>query len=210
MSQGSTFSVTPVFGVLANDSDPEGKPLTALVATPPVVSQGTLTLQSNGSFTFASQPSFTGAASFTYRASDGVNLSTPATVTLTVNADTDQDGLDDTWETANFGSLAATPTADSDGDGLSNAEELIMGTNPMSPSSVMRAAVRFDTGSSLICSFPTVDGRLYSVETSPELGAGASWQPLPSQPLITGNGTVFELPVTMSSNRIYFRVVVSR
>lgn len=42
--------------------------------------------------------------------------------------DTDRDGLDDEWEQAHFGDLAAGPQDDSDGDGYSNAREQIMGT----------------------------------------------------------------------------------
>ena len=37
-------------GVLANDTDPDGDPLTAVLVTGP--SHGTLTLNANGSFTY--------------------------------------------------------------------------------------------------------------------------------------------------------------
>jgi subtilisin family serine protease/subtilisin-like proprotein convertase family protein len=45
--------------------------------------------------------------------------------------DSDQDGLDDNWELAHFGSLAYGPQDDLDGDGFSNAREQVMGTNPL-------------------------------------------------------------------------------
>lgn len=45
--------------------------------------------------------------------------------------DVDHDGLLDTWELGNFGSLTAqSGTGDADGDGLSNAQEMAAGTNP--------------------------------------------------------------------------------
>ncbi|MBI3877515.1 MAG: proprotein convertase P-domain-containing protein, partial [Verrucomicrobia bacterium] len=44
--------------------------------------------------------------------------------------DTDNDGLDDNWERANFGSLAQGPKDDPDRDGYSNMREQLMGTNP--------------------------------------------------------------------------------
>jgi subtilisin family serine protease len=44
--------------------------------------------------------------------------------------DADTDGLDDSWETAQFSSLVNGPTGDTDLDGYSNAREQVLGTNP--------------------------------------------------------------------------------
>jgi subtilisin family serine protease/subtilisin-like proprotein convertase family protein len=44
--------------------------------------------------------------------------------------DTDHDGLDDAWETAQFSTLTVGPKEDPDKDGYSNMREQIMGTNP--------------------------------------------------------------------------------
>ena len=74
-------------GVLRNDRDPEGKPLSAVRVSGP--SNGTLTLNANGSFTYRPQDNFNGSDSFTYRASDGSLASNPATVTITVTARND-------------------------------------------------------------------------------------------------------------------------
>jgi hypothetical protein len=68
-------------GVLANDSDPDGNPLSAELVTQP--NPGIVVLNSDGSFTY-----FPGGASgtqdsFTYNASDG-SLKTTATVTILV------------------------------------------------------------------------------------------------------------------------------
>jgi VCBS repeat-containing protein len=69
-------------GVLANDTDAENVPLTAVFETGPA--HGTLTLNSDGSFTYTPTPNFIGTDSFTYQASDGLSNSGNATVTLTV------------------------------------------------------------------------------------------------------------------------------
>jgi hypothetical protein len=45
-------------------------------------------------------------------------------------ADTDSDGLLDTWEQENFANLDATPDGDPDGDGATNLEEQSVGTDP--------------------------------------------------------------------------------
>ena len=71
-------------GVLANDTDPEGQPLTAQLVSNPA--SGAITLNPNGSFTYTPTAGFSGGDSFTYRASDGVLTSTAATVGITVSA----------------------------------------------------------------------------------------------------------------------------
>jgi VCBS repeat-containing protein len=71
-------------GVLANDSDPDGNQLSAVLGLGP--SHGTLALNANGSFTYTPTANYSGSDSFTYRASDGTLTSNPATVTLTVTA----------------------------------------------------------------------------------------------------------------------------
>jgi hypothetical protein len=77
-----TLTVDAAEGVLVNDSDPDGDPLTAnLASTAP---NGTLALSGNGGFTYTPDSGFTGADSFTYRASDGLTTSNLATVTITV------------------------------------------------------------------------------------------------------------------------------
>ncbi|CAG0933418.1 PE-PGRS family protein PE_PGRS18 [Thermoflexales bacterium] len=68
-------------GVLGNDSDADGNPLTAALLTPPV--HGTLGLNANGSFTFVPLPGFAGSDLFDYVVSDGA-LTATARVTLTV------------------------------------------------------------------------------------------------------------------------------
>ena len=57
-------------GVLTNDTDPEGDPLTAILASG--VANGALTFNANGGFTYTPNPNFNGSDSFTYKANDGV------------------------------------------------------------------------------------------------------------------------------------------
>jgi hypothetical protein len=69
-------------GVLANDTDPEGDPLSAALATGPV--NGVLALNANGSFTYTPNAGFEGADTFTYSATDGMHPTTATTVALRV------------------------------------------------------------------------------------------------------------------------------
>ena len=71
-------------GVLANDTDADGDVLVAMLDSPPDI--GTVQLAPNGSFTFTPAPGFTGNDTFTYRASDGTDVSNAATVTVRVSA----------------------------------------------------------------------------------------------------------------------------
>ena len=74
--------VVPAPGVLANDTDPDGDLLTAVLTRAPA--NGTVVLHANGSFTYRVRQGFTGNDSFDYRASDGTGTGNEATVTVRV------------------------------------------------------------------------------------------------------------------------------
>ncbi len=79
---GETTIVTAAQGVLANDIDPDGQTLTALIIAAPA--SGALIWNADGSFTYTPAPGFSGSVTFTYRATDGTTQSADATVTLNV------------------------------------------------------------------------------------------------------------------------------
>jgi hypothetical protein len=70
--------------VLANDSDPDGDPITISGASQPA--NGTRTINADGTITYTSSPSFVGTDSFTYTISDGRGGSDTATVRVTVQS----------------------------------------------------------------------------------------------------------------------------
>lgn len=73
--------------MLANDTDPDGGVLTALLAVAP--KHGSLILNSDGSFGYTPEANFAGSDSHSYRATDSALLTDLATVTLTVMASND-------------------------------------------------------------------------------------------------------------------------
>ena len=74
----------PAPGVLLNDTDVDGDPLTSAIVTGPT--NGSLTLNADGSFTYTPDANFSGADSFTYTVNDGTVDGNTATVNLTVGA----------------------------------------------------------------------------------------------------------------------------
>jgi hypothetical protein len=78
-TQATPLSV-PAPGVLANDSGGAG--LAAVLDAPPT--NGTISLNADGSFTYTPTLNFNGTDNFTYYASDGVNSSNTAIVTITM------------------------------------------------------------------------------------------------------------------------------
>ena len=86
-------------GVLANDTDAESNPLTAVLNTN--VGHGTLTLNANGSFSYIPTAAYSGPDSFTYHANDGSLDSNVVTVSLTVSlTNTAPVAVADTYSTA--------------------------------------------------------------------------------------------------------------
>ncbi|MFS2215005.1 S8 family serine peptidase [Telluria sp. Tellsp104] len=71
-------------GVLANDRDPDGDAMTAVLATGPA--HGTLALNADGSFRYTPATGYSGSDSFTYKASDGKLASAATAVALSVQA----------------------------------------------------------------------------------------------------------------------------
>ena len=117
----------------------------------------------------------------------------PPAPALDPEADTDGDGLPDSWEEENFGNLTATATADSDGDGTTNLMEYLVGTNPGSAASVFRPTSHV-AGGNLVLTVPTVLGRSYRVWGTANLqgswtqhdtlsgdGSSVAWEYLMSQ-----------------------------
>lgn len=83
----ATSGVTLVIaapGVLANDSDVDSSMLTSTLVTGPA--HGSVTLQANGAFSYTSAVGYSGLDSFTYVANDGSAESSPATVSIQVQA----------------------------------------------------------------------------------------------------------------------------
>jgi hypothetical protein len=169
-------------------------------------SVGVKTNLSNERFDFVTLIAPNTATSLTYRVvvKNAANLApgvshSPQT-TITVLADTDQDGLPDVWETAAGlnPSSAADALLDLDGDGVRNVDEYISGTNPNDASSYLK--VEQPAGPAMI-SFMAVATRTYTIQFTDELGT--SWQRLTHVPARPTTGLVTVTDPDVRPQRIY-------
>ena len=111
-------------GGLANDSDPDGDPLTVVEVSAPA--HGTTVLATTGTVEYTPEPDYHGSDRFTYVADDGSGLTAESTVDVTVLPVNDPPAaVDDAAETAEDtpATIAVLENdSDADGDTLTVAE----------------------------------------------------------------------------------------
>jgi VCBS repeat-containing protein len=85
---GGETSAPATSGVIANDTDPEGDPLNAILVSGPS-NAASFTFNADGTFTYTPTSDFNGTDTFTYKVNDGTSDSNVATATITVNPQND-------------------------------------------------------------------------------------------------------------------------
>jgi hypothetical protein len=120
------------------------------------------------------------------------------------------DGISDSWRATHFGSAATTnatscATCDPDGDGFSNAQEYLAGTNPQDSSNLLRVNSFFPSGSDVDIAFGTVFGMNYRVEYTSDLVTG-TWLVLSNN--IPGSGGTIQIidPGAIGQSNRFYRV----
>lgn len=154
------------------------------------------------------QPATDYTCQIAYRLTDGrvSPLSVPATG-RTWGVDSNVDGIPDEWQIANWGSTVSkwgVPGEDSDGDGLSNYQEFLAGTNPRDAESALKTQVQTVQGA-LYFKWNTVPGKVYQIQYSPDFQA---WTNVGDQRMaVAGEDSVF---VEQSAGIGFYRIVLVR
>jgi hypothetical protein len=121
------------------------------------------------------------------------------------------DGIPDSWRLRYFGTvnnLLSQATADADGDGASNWQEYVAGTDPTDPKSVLRVSTDQAVGQQsqdCVVHWPSVAGKQYIIERSASL-FGPVWTPIST---ITGSGNDMEFHDTTGGSVRFYRVHVT-
>jgi hypothetical protein len=107
VTPNSSMNVSAANGVLANDSNPDGDPLTVTLVMG--VQHGSLTLHTDGSFSYTPSANYTGTDSFVYQETDGISTSS-ASVTIYVGGLTATGSTINAVEGQGFTGVVATFT----------------------------------------------------------------------------------------------------
>jgi hypothetical protein len=123
--------------------------------------------------------------------------------------DSNNDGLPDSWQLQYFSSVndpQAAPNADPDGDGFTNLQEYVAGTDPTDPASYLKIDSATTAGGIASIHFTAVAGKTYTVLYRTNLLTG-TWLKLADVPAqgSTGPVTVND-PAFSGSNSRYYRL----
>jgi hypothetical protein len=122
--------------------------------------------------------------------------------------DFDGDGLPNAWETAHgLNPQVNDAAADKDGDGQTNWQEFIAGTDPASGASRLAVTSGAFSGANFDLTWASAPGADYEIQASDDL---ATWDSL--TPLITADGvqTTLQLAIPPGTPKTFFRVGVKR
>jgi hypothetical protein len=155
-----------------------------------------------------------GAANLVRWGEDGLAFTSPVDGVVlwrsALVADTDTDGLPDAWERRYFGGTD-TPKGgadqDPDGDGLTNAQELAAGSNPLDPNDALRLNA-FLLGGRFSLRWPSVVGRRYRLERS--LTLPVTWQTLMEDIAGTGGTLTFTETNLLKAQECVYRLELQR
>lgn len=119
--------------------------------------------------------------------------------------DSDRDGLEDGWEMTYFGTLSQDGTGDADGDGMTDRQEFLAGTDPTEPFDRL-AILSIRHAHPPTLQFRAAAGRTYTVQYRDSLDAGG-WHSLTSLPAQPAPGPVTVTDFAPNDQARFYRIV---
>jgi hypothetical protein len=126
--------------------------------------------------------------------------------------DSDGDGIPDEWMQHYFGHLtgqandASRAQDDADGDGVSNLEEYLAGTDPTAPASFFQLQITPLSAGQTSLTWLAMPGRSYQVQYKDDL-SDPFWQVAAGAASFKGNRGAFTVPV--SEPYRFYRIVLT-
>jgi YD repeat-containing protein len=127
-------------------------------------------------------------------------------IAASLNADSDNDGLDDAWELQNLGSLQFTGAEDFDRDGASNLTEFLTGTNPADAASAFRISSFTVRPAPVLVQWRSVAGKNYRVQFKNALSE-PTWSDLPGD-VTASSGTAQKSDPAPNATARFYRVIL--
>ena len=100
--------------------------------------------------------------------------------------DTDGDGLPDDWELAYFGTLERDGSGDFDGDGHTDLQEFLAGTDPTNTGSILRVLTITSLSGNTTILWSATPGRSYQVQFKSNV-TDVGWTDVPGVTIATGS-----------------------
>jgi uncharacterized delta-60 repeat protein len=168
---------------------------TYLFSVPPALNA------TNGTLTYTPALNLRGTATVTVSLHDnggiangGVDTSAPQTFQITIGDSTDanHNGLPDDWEAAYGWSVGgpANPNQDSDGDGVTNGDEYLAGTDPANAADSLTITAVEAVSDGERISIRTVPGKIYRVERNDDYPTGP-WNQVGTD--VSGTGVIWQI-----------------
>ena len=120
--------------------------------------------------------------------------------------DMNGNGMSDVWEWL-YGARGLSAIGDADGDGVSNVQESIAGTDPFDSNSVPRISIAGHTRTNFTVSMPSALGKQYQLQSVQGLTNLSNW--ITETTMVARAGSVVTLSAPASATTKFFRISVS-
>jgi hypothetical protein len=119
--------------------------------------------------------------------------------------DLNDNGISDIWEWV-YNAYGINPNGDPDGDGFSNLQEAIAGTNPFDSNSYPHIPIAFSSPTDFSVTMPCALGKLYQLQSSTNL-SGTNWIVETNVEAVSGTNVTLTVPT--ASKMKFYRVAIS-